>query len=258
MTEFDPLDLNEDGEVSPTEELIGLVGELETLQAADFKFWRELRLRRMQNLIAEGVEGESFVYLDEPTPEPDSEFGPDGFSADGIFVQHQAAIEMANRWADSNDRTLEYAAHLIKHNRYMLPIDRLAGNEDFQARYQKNLATAASGPFLFGRTGYRNAPVFESFIEDQIGPHTRYTGQGVIEDHFFPYAGSNQASIVNTFANDIASGAFRERMLLVSHNALAEMDRGNKEKWEGYRPVPPSLQWNRKAELELARANPDY
>lgn len=258
MTEFDPLDTNEDGEVSPMEELIGLADELETLQAADFNFWRAQRLARLQKLIAEGVEGEDFVFHPEPEVSPATEFGPDGFSLDGIFVQFEPIIEMANRWADSKDRTLEYGATLMHKNRYFLPLDRFADDQEVMDRYMKNLSAAAGGPMLFGRSGYRNAPVFESFVAVEVGPHTRYNGVGVIPDHHFPYAGSNHGKIVQRYVDDVASGSFRERMLLVAHNALAEMDRGNLDKWEGYRPVPTSLQWNRLAELDLARGNPNF
>jgi len=214
-TEFDPLDLNEDGEVSPMEELIGLLDELETLQAADFNFWREARLQRIRALIAEGTEGEDFVYRDEPDPEPDTEFGPDGFSASGIFVQHEGMIDIANRWAESNDRILEYGAHLIHQNRYMLPLDRLQADSEFQDRYAKNLDTAKN-TFTFGRSGYKDQPVFESFIAKDMRGRTYYVGDGVIEYHYFPYAGANHADIVDIFVSDIESGAFRERMLLVA------------------------------------------
>lgn len=248
----------EDGEITPRDELIILAGELGTLQAEDFNFWRANRLARLDKLIREGVNGETFVYRAEPDPNPATEFAADGFSTDGIFVQHATAIDMADRYAESRDRLLEYVAHMIRKERYFLPLDRFADDAEFQARYLKNLGTAAAGPWAFGRSGYKNQPVFESFIAEQVGPHTKYTGVDQIPDHNFPYAGGNHDDIVEIFVNDIESGAYRERMLRVAHNALAEMDRGNMDPWEGYREIPLAWRFDRNAELENARNNPNY
>ncbi len=207
-------------------ELIILASELEDLQAADFNLWRAHRLARLQELVSTGVEGEEFVFQPEPESDPSTEFDDEGFSVDlsNGCVQYEPIIETANRWAESRDRILEYGAMLLHRNRYMLPIARLEGDEDFQDRYLKNL-TSPPKPMFFGRTGYTNKPVFESFTEEKIGPHTRYTGHGVIENHFQPYAGLNQGEIVEMFTSDVDSGAFKERMLRVAANALAEMDR---------------------------------
>lgn len=256
-TEFDPLDLNEDGIVSPMEELQGYVNELHTLQAGDWNFWQEQRLQRFVALLQSGIEGENFVFEPTVPTNPDSEFGPDGFSASGNFVQYEGMIEIANRWAESNNRLLEYAAYLIHRQRYMLPLARLEGDAEFQDRYAKNLDTAKN-TFTLGRSGYKNQPVFERFISKDYEGRTFYVGDGVIPDHNFPYAGAHQLDIVEIVAADVESGAYRERYLLAAHNALCEMDRDNLAKWEGYREIPLAWRFDRNAELDNARNNPNY
>lgn len=264
MPEYDPeLDPTpEDGEYTPRDELILMVNELKVLQAEDFNLWRAARIANMEKLITEGVEGDAFVF--EPSPpqaDPPSEFDSDGFSealSNGC-VAYEPIIEIANRWAGSNDRLLEFAASELLALRSMLPIARLEGDSEFQDRYAKNLATAAKGPWVFGRSGYKNQPVFESFaVEEGRSGQKVVTGQGVVENHFFPYAGANQVNIVQIFKDDVAKGAFRGRALRSASNAVFEMDRDNRPKWEGYRAAPLALRFQRNLELDLAKANPDY
>jgi hypothetical protein len=261
-TEYDPeLDPTpEDGEITVRDELIILAGELESLQAADFNFWRAQRLARLQALITDGVEGDDFVFRPEPPAPEVPEFDGSGFATqlvDGCTA-YEPMIATGEKWKNSNDRILEYAAQALLRNRYMLPVALFATDTEFQERYQKNLTCRPHPPFFFGRSGYFNKPVYESFVEGSRWGRPFYTGKDPIADRFMPFAGSQQDDIVATFIEDWDSGAAKERFLRMAANAIAEMDRGNLEKWEGYRPIPPSLRWNRSVELDLARANPDY